>query len=67
MAETGTVKWYNPRLGYGFIERDEGEDLFVHYSFVQEQVDLEEGDEVEFEVVDGPQGPMATQVVVRSG
>ena len=66
MAETGTVKWYNARLGYGFIQRDEGEDLFVHYSFVQEGEDLEVGDEVEFEVAEGPRGPMAIQVVVRT-
>ena len=67
MPESGTVKWYNARLGYGFIQRNEGEDLFVHYSFIQGGKDLEEGDVVEFEVADGPKGPMAVQVEIKGG
>ena len=62
---TGTVKWFNAGKGYGFISNDEGgEDVFVHFSALQ--MDgfkvLEEGDEVEFEVIDGEKGPQAANV-----
>jgi cold shock protein len=63
MAEMGTVKWFNEKLGYGFIQRDEGEDVFVHFSAIQERDVLEEGERVEFEIADGPKGPMAAEVV----
>ena len=63
MAYTGAVKWYNVRLGYGFLQREDGDDVFVHYSSIQDDEALEEGDEVEFEITDGPKGPMATEVV----
>jgi len=63
MAEMGTVKWYNEKLGYGFIQRDEGEDVFVHFSAIQEGNALEEGGRVEFEIADGPKGPMAAEVI----
>lgn len=61
----GKVKWFNSEKGYGFIESDEGGDVFVHFSAIQ--VDgfktLEEGQKVEFEVVEGNRGPQASNVV----
>ncbi len=61
----GKVKWFNPEKGYGFIEVEEGKDVFVHYSEIQEEgfKTLEEGQEVEFEVVEGNRGPQAANVV----
>jgi CspA family cold shock protein len=65
MAEQGTVKWFNDAKGYGFIKREEGEDLFVHFSAIQGDgfKSLAEGDRVEFEVTKGPKGLQATNVV----
>ncbi len=69
MAErtTGTVKWFNAAKGYGFIEREGGKDLFVHFSEIQDPNDgyrtLNEGDRVEFTVGESPKGPQATNVV----
>jgi CspA family cold shock protein len=62
--EQGTVKWFNRTKGFGFIEREEGEDVFVHYSAIQGEgfKALDEGDAVEFEVVQGPKGPQAANV-----
>jgi CspA family cold shock protein len=57
---TGTVKWFNRIKGFGFIEQEEGEDLFVHKSQVSEE--LNEGDSVEFEIGEGPKGPNAINV-----
>ena len=60
----GTVKWFNAKKGFGFISDEEGNDVFVHFSALQ--MDgfkvLDEGDEVEFEVVNGEKGPQATNV-----
>ena len=62
--ETGTVKWFNSSKGYGFITREEGEDVFVHYKAIQGDgfKSLEEGDQVQFEVEQGPKGLQATNV-----
>ncbi len=61
---TGTVKWFNDAKGYGFIERQEGKDLFVHFSSIQVEgfKTLTEGETVEFDIVDGPKGPAAENV-----
>lgn len=60
----GRVKWFNKAKGYGFIEREEGEDVFVHFSAIQKEgyKALDEGDSVEFEIVEGPKGLMASNV-----
>ena len=64
--ETGTVKWFNNRKGFGFIERDEGEDVFVHYSGIRGEGhrSLRDGQRVEFTVIEGGKGPQADDVVV---
>jgi CspA family cold shock protein len=61
---TGTVKWFNGAKGYGFIERESGEDVFVHYSAIQGEGfrNLDEGDRVEFEIEEGQKGPAAADV-----
>ncbi len=60
----GTVKWFNNQKGYGFISDEEGKDVFVHYSGLAMDgfKTLEEGQQVEFEVVDGAKGSQATNV-----
>ena len=65
MIYTGNVKWFDEKKGYGFIEREEGEDVFVHFSEIQQDgfKNLEEGQEVEFEVVEGDKGLQAENVV----
>ncbi|OIN96951.1 MAG: cold-shock protein [Anaerolineae bacterium CG03_land_8_20_14_0_80_58_20] len=63
---TGTVKWFNGSKGYGFLAREGGADVFVHFSAIQGEgfKNLEEGQKVEFEVEQGPKGPQATNVTV---
>ena len=60
----GTVKWFNNSKGYGFIGRDDGPDVFVHYSAITGDGyrTLQEGDQVQFEIVQGPKGPQAAEV-----
>jgi CspA family cold shock protein len=62
--ERGRVKWFNAEKGFGFIERDGGNDVFVHFSAINMDgfKTLEEGSEVEFEVVEGAKGPQAANV-----
>ena len=62
---TGKVKWFNAEKGYGFIEREEGGDVFVHFSAIQADgfKTLEECQAVEFDVVEGPRGEQAANVV----
>lgn len=61
----GKVKWFNAEKGYGFIESDQGGDVFVHYSAIQSDGYrvLAEGEEVEFDIVEGERGPQASNVV----
>lgn len=68
MAE-GTVKWFNARKGYGFIEQESGGDIFVHFSEIKEEgyKSLEEGQKVSFEVVEGDNGRLQAKNVVKAG
>jgi CspA family cold shock protein len=61
----GKVKWFNAEKGYGFIEREDGGDVFVHFSAIQAEgfKTLEEGQSVEFDIVEGARGPQAANVV----
>lgn len=63
--ERGRVKWFSNEKGYGFIERESGEDVFVHFSAIRQEgfKTLDEGQEVEFEIVMGDRGPQAANVV----
>ena len=64
----GKVKWFNNAKGYGFIGREDGPDVFVHYSAIQGlgYRTLSEGDSVEFEIAEGPKGPQAVNVERKS-
>jgi CspA family cold shock protein len=64
----GTVKWFNNAKGYGFIGRDDGPDVFVHYSAITSEgyKSLQEGDQVEFEITQGQKGPQAANVTKAS-
>ncbi|MCM3747131.1 cold shock domain-containing protein [Paenibacillus pasadenensis] len=61
----GTVKWFNAEKGYGFIQVENGEDVFVHFSAIQSEgfKTLDEGQEVEFDITDGNRGPQAANVI----
>ncbi len=63
--QNGIVKWFNAEKGYGFIQQEDGDDIFVHYSAIQEEgfKSLEEGQAVTFEIVEGERGPQAANVV----
>jgi CspA family cold shock protein len=62
----GTVKWFNEKKGYGFISQEDGTDVFVHFSAIEQEgfKTLREGDEVEFEVTQGPKGAQASNVSI---
>jgi CspA family cold shock protein len=64
LATRGTVKWFSNEKGYGFISRPDGDDVFVHFSAIQAEgfKTLTEGQEVEFDIVDGPKGQQAANV-----
>ncbi len=61
----GTVKWFNDTKGFGFIQQESGDDVFVHYTAITGEgfKSLKEGEGVEFEITDGPKGPQAANVV----
>jgi CspA family cold shock protein len=61
---TGTVKWFSPEKGFGFISQEDGPDVFVHFSAIQGEgyKNLEENQKVEFELTQGPKGPQASSV-----
>ena len=64
---SGKVKWFSAKKGYGFIESEEGQDVFVHFSAIQSDgfKTLDQGQSVEFEISDGPKGPQASNVVLK--
>ena len=65
--ENGTVKWFSNQKGYGFIQKDDGSDIFVHFSAIQAKgfKTLAQGQEVIFEVSEGPKGPQAANVNIK--
>ena len=67
IMQNGVVKWFNAEKGYGFIQVEGGDDVFVHYSAIQDEgfKTLDEGQEVSFEIVEGDRGPQASNVTKR--
>jgi len=67
-SETGVVKWFNSAKGYGFIGRENADDVFVHFSAIEAEgyKSLNEGDKVRFDIVKGPKGLQASNVIVTS-
>ncbi|MCX7839004.1 MAG: cold shock domain-containing protein [Anaerolineae bacterium] len=65
---TGTVKWFNASKGYGFIAREDGADVFVHFTAIQSEGyrSLNEGERVEFSIENSPKGPQAVNVVKKA-
>jgi CspA family cold shock protein len=65
--EKGSVKWFNENKGYGFIQRQDGADVFVHYSDIQGEGfrTLDEGQNVEFDIIEGAKGPQAVNVLKK--
>ncbi|MDY6820980.1 MAG: cold shock domain-containing protein [Deferribacterota bacterium] len=66
MSNKGKVKWFNDSKGYGFVTGNNGSDVFVHYSAIAMKgfKTLKEGDEVTFDIIDGPKGPQASNVII---
>jgi CspA family cold shock protein len=58
----GSIKWFNPRKGYGFIQGDDGKEIFVHHTAVPMDANLSDGDKVEYQVGESERGPRATDV-----
>ena len=58
----GKIKWYNPKKGYGFVESEDGKDIFIHKSSVPNGVFLEEGDSIEYEIEETDKGPKAVNI-----
>lgn len=67
IMQNGKVKWFNAEKGFGFIEVEGGDDVFVHYSAIQDEgfKTLEEGQDVDFEIVEGNRGPQAANVTKK--
>ena len=67
IMENGTVKWFSNQKGYGFIQKDDGDDIFVHFSAIQSEgfKTLAHGQEVIFEISEGPKGPQAANVNIK--